>query len=31
VYTLPEYREAVAEAGCAVLHIRTPTRQNTLF
>jgi HD superfamily phosphohydrolase len=31
VYTLPEYRDAVAEAGCAVLHIRKPTRQDTLF
>jgi HD superfamily phosphohydrolase len=31
VYTLPEHREAVAEAGCAVLHIRKPTRQDTLF
>ena len=31
VYTLPEYRQEVAEAGCEVLHIRKPTRQNTLF
>ena len=31
VYTLQEYREAVAEAGCAVLHIKKPTRQDTLF
>jgi uncharacterized protein len=31
VYTLPEHREAVAEAGCLVLHIRKPTRQDTLF
>ncbi len=31
VYTLPEYRERVAEAGCEVLHIRKPTRQDTLF
>ena len=31
VYTLPEHREAVADAGCAVLHIRKPTRQDTLF
>jgi HD superfamily phosphohydrolase len=31
VYTLPEHREAVAEAACAVLHIRKPTRQDTLF
>jgi hypothetical protein len=31
VYTLPEYRETVAEAACMVLHIRKPTRQDTLF
>jgi HD superfamily phosphohydrolase len=31
VYTLPEHREAVADAGCAVLHIQKPTRQDTLF
>jgi uncharacterized protein len=31
VYTLPEHREVVAEAGCAVLHIKKPTRQDTLF
>ena len=31
VYTSPEHREAVADAGCAVLHIRKPTRQDTLF
>ena len=31
VYTLPENREAVAESGCEVLHIRKQTRQNTLF
>ena len=31
VYTLPEYREAVAESGCEVLHIKKPTRQDTLF
>jgi HD superfamily phosphohydrolase len=31
VYTLPEYRESVAEYGCEVLHIRKPTRQDTLF
>jgi uncharacterized protein len=31
VYTLPDCREAVAEAACAVLHIRKPTRQDTLF
>lgn len=31
VYTLPEYRESVIEYGCEVLHIRKPTRQDTLF
>jgi hypothetical protein len=31
VYTLPEYRDLVAEAGSDVLHIKKPTRQNTLF
>lgn len=31
VYTLPEYQEAVADAGCEVLSIRKPTRQDTLF
>jgi HD superfamily phosphohydrolase len=31
VYTPPEHREVVAEAGCAVLHIRKPSRQDTLF
>ena len=31
VYTLPEYRESVTEYGCEVLHIRKPTRQDTLF
>ncbi len=31
VYTLPEHRDVVAEAGCAVLHVRKPTRQDTLF
>jgi uncharacterized protein len=31
VYTLPEYREQVAEAGCEVLHVKKPTRQDTLF
>jgi HD superfamily phosphohydrolase len=31
VYTLPEHREAVADEGCKVLHIRKPTRQDTLF
>jgi hypothetical protein len=31
VYTLPEYRDLVAEVGCEVLHIKKPTRQDTLF
>jgi uncharacterized protein len=31
VYTLPEYREKVAEAGIEVLHLKKPTRQDTLF
>ncbi len=31
VYTLPEYRDQVAEASCEVLHIKKPTRQDTLF
>ncbi|MDD1700101.1 MAG: HD domain-containing protein [Methanoregula sp.] len=31
VYTLPEYRQEVAEAGYEVLHIRKQTRQDTLF
>jgi HD superfamily phosphohydrolase len=31
VYTLPEHREAVADAGCEILHVRKPTRQDTLF
>jgi HD superfamily phosphohydrolase len=31
VYTLPQYREAVAEAGSEVLRIKKPTRQETLF
>jgi hypothetical protein len=31
VYTLPEYREQVADAGCEVLHVKKPTRQDTLF
>ncbi len=31
VYTLPEYCEQVAEAGSAVLHVKKPTRQDTLF
>jgi hypothetical protein len=31
VYTLPEYRDLVAEVGCEVLHLKKPTRQDTLF
>ncbi|MGA2120712.1 MAG: HD domain-containing protein [Methanoregula sp.] len=31
IYTLPEYRETVADAACEVLHIKKPTRQDTLF
>jgi hypothetical protein len=31
VYTLPEYREAVAEAAAEILHVKKPTRQDTLF
>ena len=31
VYTLPENREAVAEAAADVLHVKKPTRQDTLF
>jgi hypothetical protein len=31
VYTLPAFREQVADAACEVLHIRKPTRQDTLF
>lgn len=31
VYTLPPYREQVADAACEILHIRKPTRQDTLF
>jgi HD superfamily phosphohydrolase len=31
VYTLPQHRDLVAEAGCEVLHIKKPTRQDTLF
>ncbi len=31
IYTLPEYREVVADAGCEILHIKKPTRQDTLF
>ncbi|MFA4860161.1 HD domain-containing protein [Methanoregula sp.] len=31
VYTLPRHREIVAEAGTEVLHLKKPTRQDTLF
>ena len=31
VYTLPEQREAVADAAAEILHVKKPTRQNTLF
>jgi hypothetical protein len=31
VYTLPEHREVVAETACEILHIKRPTRQDTLF
>jgi HD superfamily phosphohydrolase len=31
VYTLSEYRNLVAEVGCEVLHIKKPTRQDTLL
>lgn len=31
VYTRPAYREKVAEAGLEVLHLKKPTRQDTLF
>lgn len=31
VYTLPGQQERVADAACEVLHIRKPTRQDTLF
>jgi len=31
VYSLPQHRDLVAEAGCEVLHIKKPTRQDTLF
>ena len=31
VYTLPEFRNRVAEVGCEVLHIKKPTRQDTLL
>ncbi len=31
VYSLPEHREMVGDAACEVLHLRKPTRQDTLF
>jgi len=31
VYSLPEHREVVGDAACEVLHLRKPTRQDTLF
>ncbi len=31
VYTLPEYRDKVADAAAEILHIKKPTHQNTLF
>jgi len=31
VYTLPEFREKVADAACEILNIRKPDRQDTLF
>ncbi len=31
VYTLPRYRDAVADAAAEILHIKKPTRQETLF
>lgn len=31
VYTLPELRDAVADAAADVLHVKKPTRQDTLF
>ena len=31
VYTLPEHRDLVSEVGCEVLHLKKPTRQDTLF
>jgi len=31
VYTLPEYRDVVADAAAEILHIKKPTRQDTLF
>ncbi|MDO9036654.1 MAG: HD domain-containing protein, partial [Methanoregula sp.] len=31
VYTISGQQERVADAACEVLHIRKPTRQDTLF
>jgi hypothetical protein len=31
VYTLPAYRDAVADAAAEILHIKKPTRQDKLF
>ena len=31
VYTLPGFRDAVADAAAEILHIKKPTRQDTLF
>jgi hypothetical protein len=31
VYSLPEHRDLIAEVGCEVLHMKKPTRQDTLF
>lgn len=31
VYTLPDQREAVSEAAADLLHVKKPTRQDTLF
>jgi HD superfamily phosphohydrolase len=30
VYTIPEHRDLVADVGCEILHIKKPTRQDTL-
>jgi len=31
IYAMPEHRDAVGDAACEVLHIKKPTRQDTLF
>ncbi|MDD5142563.1 HD domain-containing protein [Methanoregula sp.] len=31
IYSVPEHRDVVGDAACEVLHIRKPTRQDTLF